>query len=107
MFKVIAFLMLTFPFFSNATVSLTGKVKSYTIEGGIVKFAICANGDTVCRGFWFKPEGDYAAAMLSIMLTAKATGDQIYAQGRPVADNPAGWQYGSNGQVTSIIVKSN
>ncbi|ESP94265.1 hypothetical protein [Pseudoalteromonas luteoviolacea] len=107
MLRIIALCLFLIPFFSNASVEYTGQVKNYSIEGGIVKFAICNSDSSVCRGFWFKPEGDYAAAMLSIVLTARATGDQVYVYGHAVSQNPAGWQYGSNSKASSIMVKSN
>ncbi|MBQ4835160.1 MULTISPECIES: hypothetical protein [Pseudoalteromonas] len=106
MLRIVALCLLLIPFFSSASVGYTGQVKKYSIEGGIVKFAVCNSDSSVCRGFWFKPEGDYAAAMLSIVLTAKATGDQIYVHGHAVSENPAGWQYGSNSKVSSIIANS-
>lgn len=55
MFKVIAFLMLIFPFLSNATVSLIGRFISYKIEFEIVRFSTFVYGEIIFRGFWFKP----------------------------------------------------
>lgn len=102
MFKKLAPLLLLAPFYSNAVINHSGKVTKLSIEGGIVKFTICSSS---CRGYWLAPNSDYNNAMLSVILLAKASKNNVWVQGFDLDKNPStGWPYGSNSKIATFNV---
>ncbi len=81
-----------------------GIVTSVFAAGGIVLVTVTnGSGQLICSGvaqFWVDLSTDFGRAQLSIAMTAKASGAQVYVQGNGVC-SPA-WPYNNTEQLVAI-----
>jgi len=84
-----------------------GRVSTITAEAGIVRITLKdGSGDTGCgqgNHFWFKMDGDFSQAMLSIAMIAKATQDMVYVLGHSACETE--WPYKTSRKMAVIKLR--
>lgn len=84
----ISCLLLGFSSSSFALFEKQGVVKDVWAEGGVMRFSVCGS---TCSNFYFSPDSNYGQAILSVVLTAKTTGQLIWVGGGDTANSS--WPY--------------